>query len=46
LKSEVPDNNLVLDLKEVKLVDRDAVRFLAQSESAGASLKNCSAFVR
>ena len=46
LKSEAPDNNLVLDLKEVKLVDRDAVRFLAHSETEGARLRNCSAFIR
>lgn len=46
MKSDGPDNNLVLDLKEVKLVDRDAVRFLAQSEAEGASLRNCSAFIR
>jgi hypothetical protein len=36
----------VLDLKEVKLVDRDAVRFLAEIEAQGARLRNCSAFVR
>lgn len=46
LRSEVPDHNLVLDLKEVKLVDRDAVRFLARSEADGARLRNCSAFIR
>ena len=31
--SEHPDHGLVLDLTEVKLVDRDAVRFLAQIET-------------
>jgi anti-anti-sigma regulatory factor len=44
--SELPDHNLVLDLREVKLVDRDAVRFLAQIETQGARLRNCSAFIR
>ena len=44
--SELPNHNLVLDLAEVKLVDRDAVRFLAQTEAGGARLRNCSAFVR
>ena len=34
-KSEVPGQNVALDLKEVKLVDRDAVRFLAQVEAEG-----------
>jgi len=46
LRSETPGHNLVLDLKQVKLVDREAVRFLAQSESQGAMLRNCSAFIR
>ena len=46
LKSDLPDQSLVLDLKEVKLVDRDAVRFLAEIEAEGAKLRNCSAFVR
>ena len=44
--SEHPDHGLVLDLTEVKLVDRDAVRFLAQIETQGARLRNCSAFIR
>ena len=46
LQSELPNHNLVLDLKEVKLVDRDAVRFLAQLEEAGTRLRNCSPFIR
>jgi len=46
LNSELPDHKLVLDLREVKLVDRDAVRFLAQSEAEGVKLRNCSAFIR
>jgi anti-anti-sigma regulatory factor len=46
LHSEHPNHSLVLDLTEVKLVDRDAVRFLAQIETQGARLRNCSAFIR
>ena len=46
LQSEWPDHNLVVDLKDVKLVDRDAVRFLAQTEAEGARLRNCSPFIR
>lgn len=46
VKSDLPDHSLVLDLKEVRLVDRDAVRFLAAIEQRGARLRNCSAFVR
>jgi hypothetical protein len=46
LKSDWPEHSLVLDLKEVKLVDRDAVRYLSEIEGQGARLTNCSAFVR
>jgi len=46
LGSDLTDHKLVLDLTDVKLVDRDAVRFLAQIEAEGARLRNCSAFIR
>jgi anti-anti-sigma regulatory factor len=45
-QSEAPDQDIVLDLKEVRLVDRDVVRFLAHLEMEGMKLKNCSAYVR
>jgi anti-anti-sigma regulatory factor len=37
---------IVLDLEQVKLVDRDAVFFLALSEMTGAKLRNCSPYIR
>ena len=37
---------IVLDLEQVRLVDRDAVLFLALSEVLGARLRNCSAYIR
>ena len=37
---------IVLDLQEVKLVDRDAVRFLAGCEGNGAQLEHCPAYIR
>jgi hypothetical protein len=37
---------MVLDLKELLLVDRDAVRFLKRCESNGIELRNCSAYIR
>jgi anti-anti-sigma regulatory factor len=46
LKSESPAHGIVLDLEQVKLVDRDAVLFLALSEATGAELKNCSTYIR
>jgi anti-anti-sigma regulatory factor len=37
---------VVLDLRHVMLVDRDAVRFLIRCESEGVVLRNCSAYIR
>lgn len=35
-----------IDLTEVRLVDREVVRFLAGCESAGMQLRNCPAYIR
>ena len=37
---------VVLDLKDVKLVDRDVVRFLGVCELNGTELRHCSAYIR
>jgi len=37
---------VTLDLEEVRLVDREAVRFLAACESQGIRLQNCPSYVR
>jgi hypothetical protein len=37
---------IVLNLKELVLVDGDAVHFLAGCEAAGMTLKECPAYVR
>jgi hypothetical protein len=37
---------LVLDLEEVKLVDRDVVRFLDGCEGSGVRLRNCPEYIR
>jgi hypothetical protein len=37
---------VVLDLKDVTLVDRAAVGFLARVEVAGAEIVNCPEYVR
>ncbi len=39
------DHRIVLDMKEVKLVDRDAVKFLARCESNGIRLENSPAYI-
>ena len=44
--SEAADQHLVLDLRDVRLVDQDAVTFLAECEAKGARLRNCPAYIR
>jgi len=39
-------DRIVFDLKDVTLVDRDAVRFLARVEMAGTEIINCPEYVR
>jgi len=40
------ENRKALDLKDVRLVDRDAVRFLARCEAGGTALENCPIYIR
>lgn len=37
---------ITLDLVEMRLVDREAVRFLAACEARGIKLKHCPSYVR
>jgi len=37
---------IVLDLEELKLVDRDVVRFLGVCERNGTELRHCSPYIR
>ena len=46
LRSEVATRQIVLDLKDLTLVDRDAVRFLERCEADSIKLRNCSAHAR
>jgi hypothetical protein len=46
LAAEADDHRRTLDLKEVKLVDRDVVGFLAGCEAKGILLANCPAYIR
>ena len=43
---EEEEKTVAIDLKEVLLVDREAVKLLARSETNGTELKNCPAYVR
>lgn len=38
--------NIILDLSDVRLADRDAVRFLAHCEEHGIRLERCPAYIR
>jgi len=38
--------HIILDLRDVRLADRDAVRFLRGCEADGMRLENCPAYVR
>jgi hypothetical protein len=40
------ESKIVLDLEEVNLVDVEAVRFLGICETQGATLINCSPYIR
>jgi predicted metal-binding protein len=45
-ESEAADDSVVLDLKDVRLVEREAVKFLTQCEADGIKLDNCPAYIR
>ena len=46
LDAEPAGRAVVLDLKDVVLVDRETVRFLRAREHAGIALRNCPAYIR
>jgi anti-anti-sigma regulatory factor len=46
VESEGKGRRIVLDLKDLTLVDRDAVAFLAGCEADSVKLTNCPAYIR
>ena len=46
LAAEPMGRTLVLDLKDVVLVDREIVRFLRACEDRGIELRNCPPYIR
>jgi hypothetical protein len=46
IRSEENGRRIVLDLKNLTLVGRDAIAFLDRCEANGITLKNCPAYVR
>jgi len=45
-RSEASGRRITLDLKELTLVDQDAVSFLERCEADNSQLKNCPAYIR
>jgi hypothetical protein len=46
LALETADHQLILDLRDVTLVDREGVQFLARCEADGILLGNCPPYIR
>jgi anti-anti-sigma regulatory factor len=46
IRSEEKARPIVLDLKDVTLVGREAISFLERCEADGVTLKSCPAYVR
>jgi hypothetical protein len=46
ITSETSDRPIVLNLKDVTLVSRDAIGFLERCEADGITLQNCARYVR
>ena len=46
IDEDAPHTLVTLDLEDVRLVDREAVGFLARCEGMGILLENCSTYVR
>jgi anti-anti-sigma regulatory factor len=46
IEAEAEVAAVTLDLQEVRLVDREAVRFLAACEARGVKLRNCPPYIR
>jgi anti-anti-sigma regulatory factor len=44
--TEASDRRITLDLRELTLVDQDAVSFLERCEARNIQLKNCPAYIR
>jgi hypothetical protein len=44
--AEADGRRISLDLKDLKLVDQDAVNFLRRCEGRSIQLKNCPAYIR
>ena len=46
LSLEAAGREIVLDLREITLIDRDGVKFLDRCKTQGIKLENCPAYIR
>jgi hypothetical protein len=46
ISAEASGRRIVLDLRDLTLVDQDAVNFLRRCEAGNITLKNCPAYIR
>lgn len=46
IELETDDRRVILDMQDVKLVDRSAVVFLSRCQARGITLEHCPAYVR
>jgi hypothetical protein len=46
ISAETDRRRIILDLKDLRLVDQDAVNFLRRCEADSIQLKNCPAYIR
>ena len=46
ISAEADGRRIVLDVKDLKLVDQDAVNFLRRCEADNITLENCPAYIR
>jgi hypothetical protein len=45
-ETQTDHRNIALDLKDVRLVDREAMRFLMSCEAGGVTLEHCTPYIR
>jgi anti-anti-sigma regulatory factor len=46
ISAKADGRRIILDLKDLKLVDQDAVNFLRRCEAESLQLRNCPAYIR
>ena len=45
-KCQTDYRDVVLDLKDVSVIDREVMRFFVRSETDGVKLENCASYIR